>query len=353
MSENTVITEFMYTPQEESAPQGNPYDGTEEAYAEHDKQQALETALTEKKETDLLRSKLEESEDLDSEELEDSDSEDLEVESSKTDEFSSKFAALSRREKQLREREAQMQSQYEAKLAQLEEKLMSLQSKSEESQVESEPELPLEYRLKRDPLGTLKELGLSYDQLTNLALNDGKLTIDMQMDLMRQDIESKHSKELESIRKELQERDRRSEEEKYNETVQNFQNELADFVNDNDKYELIRANDAVDVVYQVIEEHYNNTGRIISKEEASDQVETYLEAELEKMLNLNKIKSKFSTQAESQQAQVQSTEPKQTFQTQKAPTLSNTHSTTVSNTRRPATRDDSVSLAASLLKWNE
>lgn len=335
-SSNPVITETVHAAQ----PAVNPYDGNQEAYAQHDQAQSLEQALDEKKEVDAIKGKIQELEG-------DEDLEQVEAAPKQEDEFSSKFAALSRREKQLREKEAHMQGQYEKKLAELEARIEAMQ-KPQVEEVAKPKELPLEYRLKKDPLGTLKELGLSFDQLTNLALNDGKLTPEMQMDLMRQEIDQKYSSELESLRNDLLERDRKQEEAKYNETVQNFQAELANFVNDNDQYELIRANDATEVVFDVIEQHYNDTGRILSKQEAADQVEAYLEEEVEKLLKLNKLKNKLAPQDAVRK--VESPEP---TQIQKAPTLSNAHSAAASNIRRPTSREDSVSIAASLLKWNE
>ena len=50
------------------------------------------------------------------------------------------------------------------------------------------------------------------------------------------------------------------------------------------QYELIQANEANDIIYDVIEEHYNETGRILDIEEAAEAVESYLEEEAEKLL---------------------------------------------------------------------
>jgi len=225
MSDN-VIQENAYEPQ------GNSYDGSEQAYEQADQAQSLENALNEKKETEELQSKINELEQNEqTEQIE-------ETEEPKNDEFSSKFAALSRREKQLREREMQLQEQYESKLAELEQRIQSLQQ-PETIEETTEPELPLEYRLKKNPLKTLEELGLSYDTLTNLALNDGNLTPEMKMELMQQEIDQKYSKQIEELKNELLERDKRAEEEKYEETVNNFKNEIANFVNDNDEYVII------------------------------------------------------------------------------------------------------------------
>lgn len=302
---------------------------TSEAYENVDKEQKLEQALEEKKEVEQL-----------SEKIEELDKSQEESPSSESDEFSSKFAALSRKEKAIREKESQLN----AKLAEIEEKLAKLEPTQE--QKPSEPELPLEYRLKKDPLGTLAELGLSFDNLTNLALNDGKLTPEMQMELLRQEIDQKYSKELDQLKNELLERDKRIEEEKYNEAINGFKTELASFINGNESYELIRANNAVDVVYDVIEQHFHETKNIMSKEEAANLVEKYFEDEVEKHLKLSKVKSKLEASTAPQKAP---NEPKSAPQ---APTLSNAHSATASKPSRQLTRDESVAAAASLLKWN-
>ena len=81
-------------------------------------------------------------------------------------EFDRKFAALSRKEKALRDRELELDKKYGNK----------------------EKELPLERRIRANPLKALEELGLDYDKLTELALNDGRLTPDMQMKLMREEL---------------------------------------------------------------------------------------------------------------------------------------------------------------------
>jgi len=318
----TVVTENAY-----EIPEGNPHDGTEQAYEASSEEQTLEAALNEKAEA------------------ESEENQEVEAEQSEEDKrFAQKFAALSRQEKQLRLKEQEIDN----KLAQLEEKLSSLQQPEQQEAEQSEPELPLEYRLKKDPFGTLNELGLSYDKLTQLALNDGKLTPDMQMELMRQEIDQKYSNEIESLRNEILEKEKQQEERQYEETVQNYMNELTNFVNDNDQYELIRANDAVDTVFDVIEDYYKETGRILSKQEAADQVEAYLEEEAERLFKLKKLQSKFGQRNIQQET---TTEPKQVV---KKPTLSNTQASQVSNNSgRRLTRDESVAAAAAMLKWND
>ena len=205
-----------------------------------------------------------------------------EEEGSSQDQFASKFAALSRKEKALRDRE----SEYESKFEEMERRLEEYETNSQE------PEVDWEHLLRNDPLGALEEAGLGYDKLTELALNDGRLTPDMQMSAMREEIERDYKRKFEDLEERLQAKEEAEVEEYYNNVQDNFQEEIGSFVSQNE-YELINASEANGLVYDVIEEHYNDTGRILDMKEAADAVESYLEDEAMKLMRLNKISSRF------------------------------------------------------------
>lgn len=261
----------------------------------------------------------------------------------KEDPFSSKFAALSRREKEIRKQSALL----DARMQELESKLQQLNEV--QTPVEQvAPEIPLEYRLRSNPLQTLSEMGLDYDKLTQLALNDGKLTPDMQIELAKSEIEEKYSKKIEELENSLLEDKKSREQEKYNQVEQNFKADLTTFVNENSEYELIRANDAVSLVYEVIQDHYNETlskfgeqgAEILDLKEASDAVEDYLLEQAKKMMEAKKIRSVLSPEV----AQKPVAQPK--------PTLTN------SQTAQAAPRsnvnlsdEESKARAAQLIKW--
>ena len=173
------------------------------------------------------------------------------------DQFSRKFAALSRREKDIRAKEAD----YEYRMRELEEKLQELQNPPEE------PQAPIEERLRRNPFETLEEMGLGYDKLTELALNDGKLTPEMQMKLMREELEHGYKSKFEELEERLAQKEQEEEYNKYESIETNFKQEIDSFVNGKDEFELINANGASDLVYDVIEEHYNDTGRVLNMDE--------------------------------------------------------------------------------------
>ena len=248
------------------------------------------------------------------------------------DQFSRKFAALSRREKEIRAKEAE----YEHRMRELEGRLQELQNPPEE------PQAPIEERLRRNPFETLEELGLGYDKLTELALNDGQLTPEMQMRLMKDELEHGYKSKFEELEARLAQKEEEEEYNKYESIENNFKQEIESFVNSKDEFELINANGASDLVYEVIEEHYNDTGRVLELDEAAQAVESYLEDELEKLMSLGKVKSKFSPRQE------------QVFKRQPSPTLSNAHSAQAyQRADRPLSNEQSVKEAAKLIKWDD
>jgi len=258
---------------------------------------------------------------------EDSESEHVASESENYDNFDRKFAALSRKERDIRARESE--------LSELEDRFQSM---------EQEPEMPLEQRLRANPLAVLEELGLGYETLTDLALNDGKLTPDMQMQLIRDELETDYQSRFHDLEQRLEERDEREQDERYDSILSGFMEEIENHVASDDNYELIRANDAGDVVYEVMEEHYNQSGNILSIDEAAEAVESYLEEEAEKLLNLQKVRSRLN---------INELEPRDEYR-QSQITLSNAHAAQANErVGRMLSDDESKRDIAKMLKWDE
>jgi hypothetical protein len=252
----------------------------------------------------------------------------------KEDEFASKFAALSRREKELRQREADI----EARISELEERAKKYEGYED-----------LDERIRNKPFEVLGEKGIDFETLAKMALEgNGEPTTEMQIQRLREDMENKYMKEVENLRKELEEKEKQAEEQKYNEVIEDYKYELNEFIDQNsENYELIKLQGASDLVYEVVEEHYNETGRILSNEEACEHVENYLLEEAKKALNVNKIKSMFGQKEPGAQ------EPKPTPKTG-VNTLSNTESATVpSSTSRVMSDEESKREAAKLIRWVE
>lgn len=252
-------------------------------------------------------------------------------ESSNQDQFASKFAALSRKEKALREKE----SNYESKFEEMERRLAEYETKDQE------PEVDWEHMLRNDPLKALEEAGLGYDKLTELALNDGKLTPDMQLAAMRQELENDYKLKFEELEDRLNQKEQLEQDTYYDSVQQNFQDEIGNVVQQNpEKFELIAASEADGLVYDVIEEHYNETGRVLDIEEAADAVESYLEEEANKLMKLKKISNRLGIDPSELEAMEQVT-------------LSNDHSAQVNyeGANRMLSDDQSKARAARMLQW--
>lgn len=265
------------------------------------------------------------------------EAQDQQTQEPQTDDFAKKFAALSRREKEIRTKE----QEYEQRLAELNAKTDALHNKEDGN--DQEDQLPLEYRLKRNPLKTLEEMGFGYDKLTELALNDGKLPPEMQMKLMREELESDYKTKFEQLEEKLKAKELEEQNQKLDTVVNNFKQEIKQLVSsDTEKYELINASDSQDLVFDIISEHYNETQRILPIEEAAQAVEAHLLEEFGKYSNLKKLSS--GTEAIK--------EPE--VQSRQSPTLSNDHSAqSVNSTDKKLSDSESKALAAQMLKWVE
>jgi len=276
--------------------------------------------------------------------------EEVKVESveKKDDPFSSKFAALSRKEKELRLKEREI----EKRVLELEDQLR-IQGESKIEKKEDKFEGDLEYRLKSNPLKTLEELGLPFNILSKMVLEEGGVPAELKMDLMKSDLERKYEEKMKAIESKLNEFETKSQQDKVQAEIKNFEKEIYNFIDKNaEKYELIKANNAQDWVKDTIAKHYQETsiyskdgrllkgGEILSTDEAASLVEDYLEGELDKHLSLNKVKSKLQP----------ATQPIK--EASSKPTLTNSHSTSVPNRHEKLLpREESLKLAASLIKW--
>lgn len=255
--------------------------------------------------------------------------------------LSSKFAALSRKEKMLKQRETQVSQQMQQFQQQME------AMKAENAKLKQEYE---QYRqgIKSSPLQKLQEEGLSFDDLTNMQLNEQNPTPEMLIKRTKQEAMS----EIEKLRKELAEEKarqaeekKRQEEEAETKTVEQYKSQLAEHVEANaEKYELITLNEASDLVFQVAEEYYNSEGRLLSAEEAADYTEKYLEEKAKKLLNAKKFQK--------QQAIPPKKAISEGVKKEASQTLSNDLSTEVPvGSSKKLTREQEIEEAAKLIRW--
>jgi len=246
--------------------------------------------------------------------------------------MAAKFAALSRKERQIRDRERQLQQQ----MTELEKRMEAM--KSSEGEVAKYKSMP--ERLRKEPLKVLEESGLTMDEFTEMLLNGGSPTKEMEM----RDSEKRILSKVEELEKKLADKEKAEAEGKYEQQLEAFVADLTKFANDEAEYELIRANDAVSLVYSVIEQHHSETGEILSNKDACDAVEEYLLGEAKKLVDREKVKKLFG-------ADNTASKPAPGKQ---SVTLSNTQASQVPTTgKRKLSNDESIAEAAKLIRWQD
>ena len=210
--------------------------------------------------------------------------------------LASKFAALSKRDKQIAAREKALEAREKA--------LKEATAKP----ADKEPEkAPLKLRMNQDPFATLKEeFGIDLETLTAIAKNQGKLTPEMELKLKVEQGESSLREELEALKKSIKEKDEAEKSTKQQEAeqkaFQDFKGSIAEHIKAAPAdYELLGLeDDPAQTVYDVISAHYEATkgddgvGRILSTKEAADHIENHLLEEAKKYTGLSKIKGLFA-----------------------------------------------------------
>lgn len=264
----------------------------------------------------------------------------LEVKPPQVDEFSSKFAALSRREKQLLEKERKLK-QYEEESNQ---KLSK--ASSWEQRIKSLKENPNELD------NILSEAGLTFDQYLNKKLGIEEQEPQLSADEMYKKIKA----EMEENFKKLQEEKEKAIEAENAQVIDNFQNEIKSFIKTNsDQYELINYQGDFGLVFEVVEEYYNQHGEVLSIKDAADHVEKHLEDLVDGATKLKKIASKFAPKTESstksESAPKIDAEIRESIKSA-SPTLSNDLNSQNSSYRTPVLDlEESKKRAAQLLRW--
>lgn len=199
---------------------------------------------------------------------------------------------------------------------------------------------------KKNPLKVLEYLGITYEDLTDYIINDGNPSESTKVKQLERQVQEKIS----AYERMQQEAAQRAQQAQIEAQIQNFKNQIVQTVGANtDSFELIQAKGEYDLVYDVIEAHFNETNQLMSIEDAAKRVERHLEDEAEKILKTKKFQSR-SSKGTSLVAPL------------KTDTRANVSSKTLTNNkvagptpvaRQPRSRDESLKTAAKLLRWND
>ena len=251
------------------------------------------------------------------------------------DPYSEAFLKLARKEKEVRQREKGF-TQYKTKADQLEQELNSYK------------------QIKENPKANVRKLldtyGLTYEDINEYILNESDLTLPPQY----KELES----EVKSLKKRLEDDKKAQETQQQQAIIESFKRDITDHVEKNG-LEFIKANDAIESVWAVIQEYYNETekstgkGEVLDIARACEFVEKGLEEEFDKRFgSLNKVKSRF-------QAKIEALNPKPpqenttSYSYGSSNTLSNklNASNPVVPSQRVLSREESLAQAAKMLRF--
>lgn len=239
--------------------------------------------------------------------------------------FTQRFSALSRKEKKLLEEQAKIK------------------------EVQSQLDTINSIREAKDPVKALEFYGLSVDDLVNAVLGE-ESEPEQQLDpveALKKEFEE-YKQSVEQEREAKKQKALESQEQEIQQVINSHKQTIDSFIKDNaDQYELIHSQNQSELVWEVTEAYFENHGKVLSVEEASNMVEKHLEDEARKLLALKK----FSPKVEQNEVPVKDNKvaPRKFVTT----TLTNNHSSSPIQTtiKKPMSREESLREAAKQLKW--
>lgn len=257
------------------------------------------------------------------------------------DDFSEKFMRLARKERALQQQQAEMKS----KLAEFERQAAEYRQFKE-----------LQESWKAKPYEFLDAAGVKFSDLATAMLEYGKP--EDPLEAMQKKIEAlEKAKETEAERL-AQEKEAREEQLRQN-ALNSFRQELANFI-DNGEYELIKANEASELVYEVMQQQFiadrkkDPTATIMPLKDACDAVEQHLEAQVKKLTELKKVKSLFQPEHSDPKQSLFGAQAKEPSQSGQSTTLTNAMraaSEPATPQHRRPTEEERLKASAALIKF--
>lgn len=206
-----------------------------------------------------------------------------------------RLVALARQQKALR---AQQRAKEQA-LASKEAAISAKEAEYQTHRQKAEQFDAWKQRLTQDPYSVMLESGLTADQVATLMLNQPN-PADQRVLLLEQEIKALKAAQDQSSKKfdEVQTQ-------QYEEAKKQIKNDVVLAVDGDSSFEAIKAMNAQDAVVELIAETFNTEGRLMTIDEAANEIENYLVEEASKIAQISKIRSKFTQPVQQVQKQIQ------------------------------------------------
>lgn len=217
--------------------------------------------------------------------------------STKDEPLSSQYAVLARKEKALRAKAAQQEQAFKAREAAL-----AARESETTNKASFDPSKFISLDdLKSNAYATLAKLGISYDEISEQAIA-AQSPEAQAYSRMRSEIQE----ELRALREE-QDRTRKqienSQTQAYQQALKQITFEVGELVNKDPNFETVKHAGATNDVVELIERTFQEEGKLLTVEEATQAVEDYLVEEAIKMSNIKKVKDRLSSATNSKQPQ--------------------------------------------------
>lgn len=233
------------------------------------------------------------------------------------------IAKIAREEKRLREEKQAAQK---------------LKADADARMQEAQKWIQLKDKAAENPLEVLEQLGLNYEQITDYVLGKQQSgTSNKQLDELKDRLDK-----IEQARQDALERARQAQQ---SYTVQQYKSQIAAEIK-NPAYEFLQAEGdaAVQVVFSVVKNNYDRTGKIMTLPEACKLVEQHYEKQAEKYLTIPKVKSRLAPK------QGATNQTAKTNQGTTGATLKNGQQATAAITQKPLTDEERFEKAINLLQ---
>lgn len=204
--------------------------------------------------------------------------------------ISSQYAILARKEKAYRAKVQAQEAAFKAKEQAIAERESAIKAKDSEYQ----NNYISKDKLTQDTITTLLEAGISYDQITQMMLQQPQ----NQDPVLKAEINALKA-QIQTLKGETEENKKsfvKGQEDAYKNAVNQIRLDVKSMVNNDPEFEAIVATNSVDDVVELIEKTYAEDGILLSNEDAAKQVEQELVSRISKYAQLSKIQQKNQTQ---------------------------------------------------------
>ena len=232
----------------------------------------------------------------------------------KEEPLSNQYAILARKEKQLRAKIQAQEAATRTRETELKAREAALEAKLNSQKSDYESKYVSKDSLLQNPIQALSELGLTYDQLTQYAMNAPKAE-DVAREQHIKRLEAKLA-ELETGQKKVLETFEESQQNSYKQALNQMRVQAQSLVKTDPSYETIAAygKEALDEVVTLIERTWNEDQILLDVEEAVKAVEEELTERALKFARLNKIQQRIKPATSPVVKQQVAEAPKQTTQ---------------------------------------